>query len=228
MQDGPVQDGPAQDGIAPLPPLTQAQAQDWLAIGRIRTRKWFASGACTGALIAPDVVLTAGHCAGPSANDPTRELYFLAAPFESIDAGQRRIIGSTRHPAYRIGGRHTPRFDIGLLFLESPFDDITPLPLAPIPLDQLAPPQAALIGYHRLRPFRPTGRIDCPILNQSPQLLTLGCRVINGNSGSPIMHFAPGGAPRVVAVTSSQAGPNAIAAVLGDWLHRTLAEHTSN
>ncbi len=203
------------ESTALLPALSESEARAWPAIGRFGD----VPGFCTGTLIAPDVVLTAGHCAtnGPSKGDG---LTFTAAPFEQSPV-TARIIDGIRHPAYRLSGRHSPQFDIGLLFLERPLD-IPPIPLAP-PL-KTAPETATIIGYHRDSPGTLTGRSDCPLLSQTAQLLFLGCRVISGHSGSPVLRQTEIGDWEIIAVTSSQSGPNAIAATLSGWITETLSD----
>lgn len=203
-------------------PLPEDAARDWPAIGRVMDPNNPGRGFCSGALIAPDVVLTAGHCAGGTASDdPALQSVFLAGIFNSDTAAERRIIRRIRHPAYRSDGIHTPEDDVGLWFLDSPISDITPLPLGNPSSSALA-----LLGYHRAIPFRLSGRTDCPLLAQTQDQVVIGCRVISGNSGSPVLQMGAQGW-EVVAVTSSQDGPNAIAVPLGRWLHEALRTHLS-
>ncbi len=213
----------AQD-LIPLLPLPEEDARQWPAIGRAFDPNNPGRGFCSGALIAPDLVLTAGHCAGGTASpDPAQQSLFQAGIFNSDAVAERRIIARTRHPAYKIDGQHRPDNDVGLWFLDSPITNITPLPLST--LDTNGPPDTlALLGYHRAVPFRLSGRKDCKHLGSGNGLTTVGCRVVSGNSGSPILQQTETGW-EIVAVTSSQSGPNAIAVRLGNWLREAVQAH---
>lgn len=74
--------------------------------------------ACSGVLIAPDVVLTAGHC-GASLGG------VVVGTTDLRNGGQRiQIVRSIVHPDYYT------TFDAALLILEKPVEDIAPRPLA--------------------------------------------------------------------------------------------------
>lgn len=203
------------DSVLLLPALNAAEAEKWRAIGRFGAGPAF----CTGALIAPDVVLTAGHCAmhGKPPADPP--LLFLSDP--NAEDTPARVVDRKHHPAFD-QNRRTPQFDLGLLFLDRDLE-IEPIALAPLPQEPVS--EVALIGYHRLSPSRPAGRADCPVLSQTRQLLFLGCRVISGASGSPVMIRTPTGEWQIVGVIVAQSGPNAIAVTLAPWVTETREAH---
>lgn len=204
----------------PLPPLSQAEARNWPAIGRMQARPARPFGFCTGTLIAPDLVLTAAHCAsGTPPQDPAKQRRFLAAPANDTDLGQRRIIRMIHHPAYD-PQRHAPANDLGLWVLDSPLD-IPPMPLAPA-----KPGPRALLGYHGFAPFRLSGRFACAALSQSDALTLLGCPVEGGNSGSPVLQQADNADWQITAIISSKAGPaHAIAVPIDDWVQDQLKAH---
>lgn len=91
-------------------------------------------GGCSGALIAPDVVLTVGHVIPP---DPsvgmtvTVGAYFTMSdvrneqePILQQMGESRTVLRAIRHPAY--DAMHN---DFGLLFLDAPSELVTPIPI---------------------------------------------------------------------------------------------------
>ncbi len=209
--------------LTPMLPLPETEAANWPAIGRVFDPNDPGRGFCSGALVAPNLVLTAGHCSGGTASDdPDAQTVFLAGAFNSTVIARRRIVERIRHPDYRRSGQHSPQADIGLWKLDSPITDIAPFPLGRRQQDTLA-----LLGYHRLAPFRLSGSTDCAVRDATPDLFVLGCRVISGNSGSPVLQLGPDGA-ELVGVVSSQSGGDAIAVSIGPWSRTNIAIHRSD
>lgn len=109
-------------------------------------------GFCSGTLIAPDVVLTAGHC--------------VADPVESFDTGEgkgtatvgpepaggfvkHKVIDQIAHPSYRSENRcPNPTFDVGLLRLAKPIAGATTLAIAKQPPADGATCRAVGYGVH--------------------------------------------------------------------------------
>ena len=96
---------------------------------------WFQGGGfCSGTLIAPDVVLTAGHCVA----DPVEGFYTgagkrVAAVGEDPASGMTRhaVAAQLAHPSYSpLGGCPNQTFDVGLIRLEKPLTTVKPLPRA--------------------------------------------------------------------------------------------------
>ena len=89
--------------------------------------------ACTGTLIAPDIVLTAAHCVhAPSLGlasqaEVTAQTRVILDTIDTDGAGGRTIAASDTIPiaSYRVPGDP----DIGLVFLAEPVTDIAPTPL---------------------------------------------------------------------------------------------------
>jgi hypothetical protein len=94
-------------------------------------------GFCSGTLIAPDVVLTAGHCV----EEPVAAFY-TGEGVGASDVGARPAGGLVKHtvsdqlahPSYRsLDACPNPTFDVGLLRLASPITTIKPVPVAEQP-----------------------------------------------------------------------------------------------
>lgn len=70
-------------------------------------------GGCGGVLVAPDAVLTAGHCVSP----PPRTVAVGGLRYDGSDGERRRVVRVARHPRY--DGK-TLRFDVAVLRLDAP------------------------------------------------------------------------------------------------------------
>lgn len=204
-----------------LPPLTPEVAAQFSAIGRLGVAG-FATQGCTATLIAPDLVITAAHCASENGHS---ERIFAAGWSHGEYITSRAFKREMRHPAYGPDGRHGPRNDVALIVLESAINDVQPIPLGDVEEGALDGTQAALIGYHRKNPDMLSGDFACPVIRFAVGLLHVGCPVINGNSGAPLLAPAKDGGWQVVGVISSRLGAGAIAVELPDWLRREVAAH---
>lgn len=198
-----------------MPVLDGTVASDLGAVGRVNKAGLYDKGSCSGTLIRPDVVLTAGHCAGGI--NPLNTHMFVAGWNRGEYIAARKIIKQMPHPAYMIGGRHDPRFDVGLIFLDEPITEVAPIPLAPDTSDIVT-----LAGYHRDIPHLLSGRTDCPIERRDSKVMWIGCPVVSGNSGGPVLEADSDGNWLVTGVVSSTTGGGAIATRLPEWLYRAL------
>lgn len=205
-----------------LPRLDDDVAAQFPAIGRLGQAGFRERQGCTATLIAPDLILTAAHCAAASGQSGnvfvagwSRGDYIAARP------SQREI----RHPAYALDGAHRPNNDIALIVLESPITEVTPIPLGDVETGTLMGKDVALIGYHHRTPHLLSGDFSCPVARFGLGLMEVGCPVIGGNSGAPILNQADDGTWQIVGVISSQNGDTAIAVALPDWLRRQVEEH---
>lgn len=187
------------------------------AVGRVNQAGFKTKGSCSGTLIRPDVVLTAGHCTNRDRVSDSQKV-FVAGWRRGEYLAARKVRENLRHPAYGVSGRHDPRFDVGLLVLDSPITEVDPLPLASDQSDSVG-----LVGYHKYIPHLLSGRLDCPVAFRRAQTIRIDCPVVSGNSGGPILERDSDGNWHVTAVVSSQVQQQAIATRIPQWIHDALA-----
>jgi Trypsin len=114
---------------------------------------WFTGGGfCSGSLIAPDVVLTAGHCV----EDPVASFYTgageAATSVGALPLGKltkHSVIDQIAYPSYRSENScPNTTFDVGLLRLSKPIAGVTPLALGTSPPKAGASCRAVGYGVH--------------------------------------------------------------------------------
>jgi protease YdgD len=169
-----------------------ANVYPWSSVGKIFNS---VGGACTGFVVAPDKVLTAGHCVYAFRTRkflPPDAIHFLLG----YERGQYRI-----HPqvvGYRLGPGYDPTdekrtasADWALLDLAAPL----PASVRPLAARKEPPDRGTRImigGFARDRAFLMTGDTDCRILDSVPggKLLSHDCLTAAGDSGAPLLASA--------------------------------------
>lgn len=210
-----------------LPALETESAAEWPMIGIVNGSGQRGPAACTGTLVAADLVLTAAHCVG----DVQRPRYFVLRALGVENQISIPSQGIEIHPEYE-NREGLARFavDQALITLATPVPArlARPLPLA----GPFGRPELGIIAYARARPAGLHGQLDCAQVLPPPEdQLMLACPVVSGNSGAPALErVAQGWSVRgvVVARVGAADKPRALVAPLGDWALGTIRARLDN
>ncbi len=204
-------------------PSAATQVAGWEAVGRLT----MASRAmCTGALIAPDLVITAAHCM----YDPQTGRRFDAGriTFEAgLNAGAakatRGISEIVAHPGYRHDhrGPHDASTDIALLRLDAPIDGTQIRPFATDALPSKGD-EMGVISYTLSQKTTPILQHPCDVLARQGDILVMDCEVEFGASGAPVFAIQGRAYPRLVSVISSKAAMDNRRVSVGTIVDRAL------
>lgn len=190
----------AQDGLDRL--TTREDLRGFEPVGRVDIA---GGGFCTGALIAPDLVLTAGHCILKDDGTP------VAAGTITFRAGLSDGMALAESPVRRtvVDPRFTPRKPTPLEDLEL---DVALLELAtPIPTSVISPfvvaapgtgDEVSVVSYAAGREEALSWQPVCRALDRQGALLAFDCDVSFGSSGAPVLdrsHYRA----RIVSIISS-------------------------
>jgi protease YdgD len=215
---------PGLGGADPRQPVDR-NAEPWRALGRVQLE---IGGRCTGALVAPRVVLTAAHClvarrTGGLVRPGT--LHFLLGYHLGRYVAHARVAAYTVGPGYDPAGTGPPSADWALLTLEQPLDT-TPDRVLPLRRD-LPPPRTPLMlgGYQQDRKEVLMADGACHLLGlrrdaTGRPMLVHDCAGTRGVSGGPLLAQGEDGRWAVVGVASTAAldaarGAAVPAAVIG-------------
>lgn len=190
-------------GLQPIVSADKAQA--WQGVGRLNLGP---HGMCTGALIAPNQVLTAAHCFFDETSlEPIKpsEVVFLAGWRNGRAAAERVASRIVIHKDYRpeLPLRDAVSVDLALVELSHPIDSTTAMPFE-LEQQPSVGRELTVVSYARNRSEAPSIESGCEVLDRTNRVITANCDVDFGASGSPIF-VVNRGVPKIASVMSAMA-----------------------
>ena len=164
---------------------------------------------CTGALISPELVLTAAHCLyDPRTGKKLQphQIEFQAGLKRGKAKAVRKVSVATAHPDYihNHKGKAQVGSDIALLKLGTPIAKNSVLPMR-YGANLSSGDMLGVLSYTISNRTDPILEYPCRVLARQQETLVMSCEVNFGASGAPVLALTNGNNPAVVSGVSAKA-----------------------